>query len=87
VEPIIENTKVVSEKEIEVPVYKKEPVIPTGKIELEDIKEVKEGNRGYSVPVPRPKSQSNNGSNTIERVGTNKVIKDGDNNKFFFRRK
>lgn len=81
VEPIVEETKLVSEKEIEVPIYKKEPVIPTGKIEVEDIKEIKE-NRGYSTPIPQPK-----GNNTIERIGQNKVIKNGDNNKLFFRRK
>lgn len=38
---------------------KKEPVIPTGKVELEDIKEIKENkNRGYSVPVPTPNSNT-----------------------------
>lgn len=74
-----EESKVVSEAQIEVPVYKKEPVIPTGKIEVEDIKEIKE-NRGYSVPIPK-------NTNTIERIGSNKHIKDGDNNRFFFKRK
>ena len=49
-------------------------------IELEDIKEIKENQRGYSVNVPNPKS-----SNSIERIGTNKIIKDGDNNKFIFK--
>jgi hypothetical protein len=58
---------------------KKEPVIPTGKVTLEDIREVKD--RGYSVDVPTPK-----GNNKIERIGSNKVIKDGDNNKVFFKR-
>ncbi len=77
----IEETKIVSEKEIEVPVYKKEPVITTGKINLEDIKEIKE-NRGFSTPIPQSK-----GTNTIERIGSNKVVKNGDNNKFFFKRK
>lgn len=84
IEEVIEEPEIttfVSEKEIEVPIYKKEPVIPNGKIQVEDIKEVKE-NRGYSVPVPPSK-----GTNTIERIGSNKHIKDGDNNKFFFRRK
>jgi hypothetical protein len=79
--PVVEETKLVSEKAVEVPVYKKEPVIPTGKIEVEDIKEIKE-NRGYSVPIPSSKS-----NNTIERISTNKVIKNGDNNKVFFKRK
>jgi hypothetical protein len=55
--------------------------VTSSKIALEDIKEIKEGNRGYSVPVPQPK-----GNNAIERIGSNKVIKDGDNNKFFFKR-
>jgi len=76
-----EETKLVSDSQVEVPIYKKEPVVPNGKIEVEDIKEVKE-NRGYSVPIPQQK-----GSNTIERIGSNKHIKDGDNNKFFFKRR
>jgi len=77
----IEETKLVSEKAVEVPVYKKEPVVTTGKIEVEDIKEIKE-NRGYSTPIPPSRS-----NNTIERISTNKVIKNGDNNKVFFKRK
>jgi hypothetical protein len=81
IEVPIEDTKIVSESQIEVPIYKKEPVITTGKISLEDIKEIKE-NRGYSVPVPQSK-----GTNTIERIGSNKHTKDGDNNKFFFKRR
>jgi len=60
---------------------KREPVIPTGKVTLEDIKEIKEG-RGFSVDIPKPKT-----NNTIERIGSNKIIKNGDNNKVFFRRK
>jgi hypothetical protein len=81
-EEIIEQeSTLVSEAQIEVPIHKKEPVVTTGKITLEDIKEIKE-NRGYSVPVPQGK-----GNNTIERIGSNKHIKDGDNNKFFFKRR
>lgn len=57
----------------------REPVIPTGKIQVEDIREVK--NRGYSVNVPHPK-----GNNSIERIGSNKIVKNGDNNKVFFKR-
>ena len=81
IEEPIEETKIVSESQIEVPIYKKEPVVATGKISLEDIKEIKE-NRGYSVPVPQSR-----GTNTIERIGSNKYTKDGDNNKFFFKRR
>jgi len=74
------ESRKVSEKEIEVPI-KREPVIPTGKVNLEDIKEIKEGTRGFSVDIPKPKT-----SNTIERIGSNKIIKNGDNNKVFFKR-
>lgn len=61
----------------------KKPVVTTGKIEVEDIKEIKEGNRGYSVPVPTPK----NTNNSIQRIGTNKIVKNGDNDTVFFKRK
>lgn len=63
-------------------VAKKQPVIPTGKVELEDIKEIKESNRGFSVDIPAPKS-----NNTIERIGSNKIVKNGDTNKVFFKRR
>ena len=53
----------------------------SGKIALADIKEIKEGQRGYSVNVPQPRPNNN-----IERIGSNKIIKDGNNNKFFFKR-
>jgi len=76
---VIEESTTVSEKVIEVPVKKE-----LG-IQLEDIKEIKEIHRGYSVPVPQPKG--NNTNNTIQRIGTNKVTKNGDNNTVFFRRK
>ena len=51
------------------------PVIPTGSVKREEIKEIKEGSRGYSVNVPEPK-----------KVGTNKEIRDGEPKKFYFRR-
>lgn len=57
------------------------PIMSSGKIALADIKEIKEGQRGYSVNVPQPRPNNN-----IERIGTNKIIKDGNNNKFFFKR-
>ena len=57
----------------------REPVIPTGKIQVEDIREVK--NRGYSVNVPPPRD-----NNSIERIGSNKIVRNGDNNKVFFKR-
>lgn len=47
------------------------PVIPTGKIEFNDIKEVKRGHI----------------SNLIERIGSNKIVKDGNLEKIFFKRK
>jgi hypothetical protein len=75
--PVFEN---ISEPVDEVIIKpKKEPIITKGKIELEDIKEIKESNRGFSVEIPKSK-------NVVERIGTNKVIKDGDNNKVYFKR-
>jgi len=68
-------------EEIEIKTVKKEPIAVKGKIELEDIKEIKEGNRGFSVKVPEPKT-----TNMVERIGSNKIVKDGDNNKVIFRR-
>ena len=54
----------------------------TGGIRLEDIKEIIEGGRGYSVQVPQPKT-----NNAIERIGANKVVKNGDSNKVYYKRK
>ena len=76
-EPVIE-APVVKEPVIEHSKHR-EPVIPTGKVELKDIPEVKD--RGYSVNVPEPKK-----NNAIQRIGTNKVVKDGDNDKVYFKR-
>ena len=73
------NEGVNEEPTIEMPTNN--PVMSSGKIALADIKEIKEGQRGYSVNVPQPKT-----NNTIERIGSNKLIKDGNNNKFFFKR-
>jgi hypothetical protein len=82
VEVVEEVSEVVTEsvnEEVTESVKERTPVIPTGKVHLEDIKEIKD--RGYSVNVPQPKN-----NNTIERIGSNKVVKNGDNNKVFFKR-
>ena len=57
-EPIIEAEPIVEAKEKP---QEFEAVIPTGKVELEDIKEIK---RGFSMPIPH----SNLHNNLIERV-------------------
>ena len=75
----IETDIWIPETTIEMPTNN--PIMSSGKIALADIKEIKEGQRGYSVNVPQPKPNNN-----IERIGTNKIIKDGNNNKFFFKR-
>jgi len=75
VTPIISEPVIYSEP-------KKEPVIPNGRIELNDIKEIKEKtNRGFSVNIPQPVT------NTIQRIGSNKVIKDNDNSRVFFKKR
>lgn len=64
------------------PIIRKEPVKTTGRIELEDIKEIKEREqRGFSVLIPEPKS-----NNSIDRIGNNKYYKNGDNNKIYYKR-
>jgi len=65
--PIPESiVEVEPESELELPIPEKQarkPVIPTGKIEIEDIEGIKEAKRGFSVNVPRPKNNNN-----IERI-------------------
>lgn len=56
-----------------------EPVIPTGKIERSDIREVKERERGFSVKIPDAK-------NTVQRIGTQKVIRNDDRNNIIFKK-
>ena len=41
-------------------------------------------NRGFSVRVPVRKKKD---SNTIDRIGTNKEIRDGDSNTIYFKRR
>lgn len=48
------------------------------------VDEIREGNRGYSVKIPN--YRNNQSSNTIDRIGSNKIVKDGDNNKVIFKR-
>ena len=76
------NDKAIENINSEINMPTNNPIMSSSKIALEDIKEIKENQRGYSVNVPLPKL-----NNTIERIGSNKVIKDGNNNKFFFKRK
>jgi hypothetical protein len=77
-EPVKDNLTV----EVIQPPVKKEPVIPTGKIEREDIKEIKEKtNRGFSVNIPDVSET------TIQRIGSNKIIKDNDNSMVFFKKR
>ena len=50
----------------------KEPVIATGRIERKDIKEVKEQERGFSVRIP--KNKSNNGIQRLDNNGFDVII-------------
>lgn len=49
------------------------------KITREDIREIKQREKGFSVPIPKPK-------NTIERIGQNKY-RDGDSNNIVYKKK
>jgi archaellum component FlaC len=68
-EPVIEEPVVeaiIEEPVIEPTVYKPDFVIPTGKIEVEDIKEKRQQtNRGFSTNIPHP-------TNMVERITPNK---------------
>jgi hypothetical protein len=75
-ETIFEEAVDVVEEENDDSIKLREPVVPNGKITVEDIKEVKD--RGFSINIPKQNS------NTIQRIGSQKIVKDGDNNKVFF---
>ena len=77
-ETIFEEAVDVVEEENDDSIKLREPVVPNGKITVEDIKEVKD--RGFSINIPKQSS------NTIQRIGSQKIVKDGDNNKVFFKR-
>jgi flagellar biosynthesis chaperone FliJ len=79
VEPII--TEEVIE---EIPVQeqpKVEPVVATGHVKLEDIKEIKAQNRGFSKEIPPPSH------NTIQRIGSNKYTKNSEGDKVYFKKR
>ena len=83
-EPVIEPESEPESEPLVTPILKpkKEPVVATGKVELNDIKEVKERqNRGFSMDIPKANS------NTIQRIGSNKFVKEDNKNTVFFKRK
>ena len=90
IEPIVDNEEqileTIPEPEIEeIPEPEVEEIVPHlaeqstyGKIQLDDIKEVKDRNRGFSVNIPNPR-------NTIQRMnGITQIPKDKNNT--YFRR-
>jgi len=59
---------------------KREPVIPTGSVKREEINEIKNGTeRGFSVKIPKS-------NNLIERIGSNKLLKNNDMSKVYYKR-
>ena len=78
VEEIIQKPQAEEDSVPNPPVVEEPKMVDDGKLKLEDIKEIK---RGFSVNVPNPKS-----SNNIQRIGSNKIVKDGENKKIFFKR-
>lgn len=80
VEKIIPEPEIIEEIVPEVEVVEEIlPVVEERRITRDDIKEIKERERGFSVNIPKPK-------NTIERIGNNKIIKNGDSNNLIFKR-
>ena len=88
---IIEDTHIDTEvneiiEEEESPVVeevKEEPKVDEGKVTIDDIKEKKEErDRGFSVRVPDRKK-----SNTVDRIGSNKEIRNGDSGTVYFKRR
>ena len=57
--------------------------VKNGKIVREDIKEVKELERNFSVTIPTRKKNAN----TVDRIGTNKEVRDGNNDVVHFKRR
>ena len=51
-------------------------------ITREDIKEIKESERGFSVTIP-----VRNKKNNVERIGSNKEVRDGKSDKVYFKRR
>jgi hypothetical protein len=84
-ESILENITEHEIEEISEPEPQVEEVVPHsteqptyGKIKLDDIKEVKDRNRGFSVNIPNPK-------NTVQRMnGITQIPRDKNNT--YFRR-
>jgi len=100
ISPIIPKKNVVVKKEISPPkeeinneveieiIEPTEEDIEPEKPKEEDVikKKTEEMNRGFSVRVPvRKKKKKNN--NIIDRVGSNKEIRDGDSNTIYFKRR
>jgi hypothetical protein len=66
----------------EVQVERKEEKKP---ITREDIKEIKEEERGFSVTIPTRKKD--NTRNSIDRIGSNKEVRDGKTDTVYFKRR
>lgn len=82
IEPLeFEPVEEVQEPVIEQPKPKTEPVIATGQIKLEDIKEIKAQNRGFSKEIPPPSH------NTIQRIGSNKHTKNSEADKIYYKKR
>ncbi len=81
--PLPPQTPVEIEPEFEVPEEVPVTEIKSDKIAIEDIKEVKERERGFSVTIPTRKKKGN----TVDRIGSNKEVRDGDNDTVYFKRR
>jgi hypothetical protein len=78
VEEEIVEEEIVEEEIVEEEIVEEE-IKKSDKVVYDEIKEVKQ-NRGFSVPVPNPKT------NTIQRIGSNKYKNNNDDDKMVFKK-
>jgi|ERR1044072_3792365 hypothetical protein len=84
VEPVVDVVEPLEPEPVQEPVQeqpKTEPVVATGHIKLEDIKEIKAQNRGFSKEIP-PRSH-----NTIQSIGSNKHTKNSESDKIYYKKR
>jgi hypothetical protein len=81
--PLPDQKPKIIEPEFEVPEEVPVTEVKSDKITIDDIKEVKERERGFSVTIPTRKKKGN----TVDRIGSNKEVRNGDKDTVYFKRR